>query len=1097
MKKKRIRVPVPNRVLFKLWKIMRLSVFFLLLFVAQTFATVTYSQQTKLTLKMQSAKVIDVLGKIEDESEFFFLFNQKLVDVERKVNVDVKNESIDKILTNLFENTNVSYLVKDRQIILTTANPELGVLQQQKSVSGKVTDSSGASLPGVSIVIKGTTTGVITDMDGKYSLTRVPENAILQFSFVGMKMQEVAVAGKTTVNVKMEEDAIGIEEVVAIGYATQSRREVTGAVSGVKEESFNKGAIVSSPLQLIQGKIAGLAISRSSGGDPTAGVQMQIRGVSTVRGSEGPLVIIDGIPGGNLNTVVPEDIESIDVLRDGAAAAIYGTRGTNGVVLITTKKGQSGKPLVEYSAYMYTETWAKKPDVINGNEWRQMKSDFSKSGIPQLVSKASSLVDYGGNTDWFDEITEKSISNVQNLSISGGSDGTKYHASLNYRNLNGFIRESSNEIWNGRISLTHKGLNDRLEVQMNLAGTSRSGHPVNYRVYREAMQRNPTLTVYNPDGSYNENSSYGGEYANPVAMLKQTQDDQQRSEMLASTLATFKIIDGLKFSTSVALQKYNEMNGYYLSRDNFQSIQSGSSGEASRSAAQNVDRTLESTLNYVKTFNDIHNVNIVGGYSYQDFVYESFSASNRYFLTDAFGYNNLGAGLHLQDNKYRSGDVSSTKNSSKLIGFFGRANYNFKGKYLASVSLRREGSTKFGADNKWGMFPSFSAGWNISEEDFMKNISFISNLKLRAGYGVTGNQGIGNYISLERLSPAGMMLYQGVWIPGYGPNSNPNPDLKWEKKSETNIGIDLGMLKDRITLNLDVYDRTTTDLLYEYAVPVPPNLYNRIWTNVGEMSNKGIELTIKATPVKRQDFSWQTNFNISYNKNKLVTLSNDVYQTKFQDLQNIGNPGLNSTPAFRLEEGQPIGNMFAYSFAGFNEAGKWLFWDKTNTNKLLASQAKYEDKRVVGNGLPKYWMGFTNTITYKNFDLTVFFRGAFAFDIVNTQRLFFENRNLLPNNLLSSSLTSTVLDDPQYSDYYVERGDYVKLDNLTLGYSLPANTSVFKSMRIYASAQNLLTITNYKGQDPEISISGLTPGLDTRFLYPSVKTFSIGLNVKF
>lgn len=1083
----------------KLFRIMKLTTFLILFSVVCVFASETYSQSKKLNLNMKNATVKEVLSAIEDQSEFKFMYSGKVIDVNREVAIKEENSKIEDALTSLFAGTDVEYTIKDRIIVLSSSalNNEQSSSQQQKSISGKVTDSSGSPLPGVSVVVKGTTNGTITDGNGSYSISNVPENATLQFSFVGMKGQEVVVAGKTTVNVKMEEETIGIEEVVAIGYGTQSRREVTGAVTGVKEESFNKGAIVSSPLQLIQGKIAGLAISRNSGGDPTAGVQMQIRGVSTVRGSEAPLVIIDGIPGGNLNTVVPEDIESIDVLRDGAAAAIYGTRGTNGVVLITTKKGQSGKPLVEYSAYMYTETWAKKPDVINGDEWRQMKTDFTNSGIPALVSKASTIVDYGGNTDWLDAITKSSISSVHNLSISGGAEKTKYQASISYRDLEGFIRKSSNEIWNGRISLTHKGLNDKLEVQMNMAGTSRTGHPVNYRVYREAMQRNPTLTVYNENGSFNENSSFGGEYANPVAILEQTQNDQQRTELLASSKATLEIIDGLKLSTSVAIQKYNEMNGYYLSRDNFQSIQSGSYGDANRSAAQNIDRTIESTLNYVKSFNGIHNFNIIGGYSYQDFVWEQFSASNRYFLTDAFGYNNLGAGLHLQDNKYRSGDVSSSKNSSKLIAFFGRANYNFKGKYLASVSLRREGSTRFGADNKWGMFPAVSAGWNISEEDFMKEISFISNLKLRAGYGVTGNQGIGNYISLERLSPAGMMLYQGVWIPGYGPSSNPNPDLRWEKKSETNIGIDLGMLKDRITLNLDVYDRTTTDLLYEYAVPVPPNLFNRIWTNVGEMSNKGIELTINATPVKRQDFSWTTNFNISYNKNKLVTLSNDVYQTKFQDLQNIGNPGLNSTPAFRLEEGQPIGNMFAYSFAGFNEAGKWLFWDKTNENKLLASQAKYEDKRVVGNGLPKYWMGFTNTLTYKNLDLTVFFRGAFDFDIVNTQRLFFENRNLLPNNLLSGALTSTVLDDPQYSDYYLERGDYIKLDNLTLGYSLPSNISVLKSMRIYASAQNLLTITNYKGQDPEISISGLTPGLDTRFLYPSVKTFSIGLNAKF
>ncbi len=1082
-----------QKFLYKYLLVMKITTLLLILTSLQISASV-YSQNTKVNIKARNNSIIEIFNEIERQSEFRIFYKTDMLDLNKKYDFDVKEISVSEVLNNLLSNSNTSYKLVDKIIVIT---PVKNGIQQQK-VSGTVSDAvTGEALLGVNIIIESTTIGTVTDYSGKFSIDLPAQNSVLVISSVGYNTERIEVAGRNNLDVKLVPDIKSLEEVVVVGYGTQLKKEVTGAVTSIKEESFNKGAITNSPLQLVQGKIAGLAISRNSGGDPTAGVQMQVRGVSTVRGSEAPLVIIDGIPGGNLNTIVPEDVESIDVLRDGAAAAIYGTRGTNGVVLVTTKRGKAGKPTVEYSAYAYTETWAKKPEVLNGDDWRKMKTDFLNSGNQTLINKASSLVDYGGNTDWFNEITKKSISSVHNLSISGGSETTKYHASLNYRDLNGFIRESSNDIWNGRISLTHKGLKDKLEVQMNLAGTSRTGHPINYRVYREAMQRNPTLTVYNPDGTFNENSSYGGEYANPVAMLKQTQDDQQRSEMLASTMATLEIIDGLKFSTTIALQKYNEINGYYLSRDNFQSIQSGSMGEANRSAAQNVDRTLESMLNYVKSVNGIHNINIMGGYSYQDFVYEQFSASNRYFITDAFGYNNLAAGLQLQDNKYRNGDVSSYKNASRLIALFGRVNYNFKGKYLASLSLRREGSSKFGSEKKWGMFPAVSLGWNISEENFMKGLSFINNLKLRAGYGITGNQGIGNYISLERLSPAGMMLYQGVWIPGYGPSSNPNPDLQWEKKSEKNIGLDMSILNERLSFNLDLYNRTTTDLLYEYSVPVPPNLFNRIWTNVGKMSNKGIELTINATPLKVNGFTWTTNFNISYNKNKLETLSNNVYQTKFQDLQNIGNPGLNSTPAFRLEEGQPVGNMFAYKFAGLTDDGKWLFWDKANTKKLKSNEAKYEDKRVVGNGLPKNWMGFTNTFNYKNFDLTVFFRGAFGFDIINTQRLFFENKNLLPNNLLKSALSSPVLDDPQYSDYYIEKGDYIKLDNVTIGYSLPSKISWIKNLRVYAAGQNLVTFTGYKGQDPEISISGLTPGLDTRFLYPSVKTFSVGLSAKF
>lgn len=416
---------------------------------------------------------------------------------------------------------------------------------------------------------------------------------------------------------------------------------------------------------------------------------------------------------------------------------------------------------------------------------------------------------------------------------------------------------------------------------------------------------------------------------------------------------------------------------------------------------------------------------------------------------------------------------------------------------MLSASLRREGSSRFGAENKWGFFPAVSAGWTISRESFMENIGFISDLKIRAGYGITGNQGIPNYISLERLGNQGMMIYDGEWISGYGPVSNPNPNLRWERKAETNIGVDASFLNNRLTVNMDLYDRTTTDLLYEYAVPVPPNLHNRMWTNIGEINNRGIEMALLAVPVQSSNFSWRTNFNVSYNKNLLVTLSNEEFQTTYQDLENIGSPGLNATPAFRLEEGQPIGNLFGWVHAGFTDDGKWLFWDESGTEKLLASEIKYEDKKIIGNGLPKSWMGFTNTLTYGDFDLTVFLRGAFGFDLLNTRRIFFENRIMVPTNIMREALDNPIIDDPQYSDYYVERGDYVKLDNLTLGYNIPLRSQSVQMLRVYASGQNLMTFTNYKGQDPEISITGLTPGMDMRWIYPSVKTFTFGVNVQF
>lgn len=1099
MKKLWSRHSEPNPCLTKLFRTMRLSLFFLFVFAFEAIAIESYSQVTRLSVHQKDTRVIDVLQEIEDRSEFYFLFNQKLVDVERRVDIDASQKKIEEILHELFEDTNVNYLVMNRQIVLTTAQPAAnqapGAAQQQNLISGRVTDRLGLALPGVTIVIKGTTTGTISGSDGTYSIGNVPSTGVLVYSFVGMRAQEIEVNNRSVINIVLEEDAIGIEEVVAIGYGTQRRREVTSSIATVREEDFNRGAISSSPIQLVQGKIAGLAISRAHGGDPTRDVHILLRGVSTVRGDVSPLIIIDGVPGGNLNTIAPEDIESIDVLRDGSAAAIYGTRGNAGVIIITTKKGTPGKPMIAYSSYFYTETWSNKPSVLNAEQWKATKTNFQNSGNPLLQARAITLVDYGADTDWMAEITRKfPLSSVHNLSVTGGNESTSYFASLNYRDLEGFIKESNNNLLNGRISITHTGWQDRLMVQMNLSNAIKKSNPVDYQVYRQALGRNPTLPVYETDGKFFEIP--GWEVRNPLAMLEQYQRDADRNDLLANVLVSLEIMKGLKLSTSGAIQRANEITGMYEQREALNSVMGGYKGSASRTTGLWQDRTLETTLNYNTTINKLNNISVLGGYSYQDFSYEGFGAGNRYFITDAFGYNNLGAGLHVPEGNYQSGDIWSTKRSSRLVAFFGRVNFNHADKYMLSASLRQEGSSKFGKDNKWGLFPAVSAGWTVSRESFMQDLTFIDNMKLRIGYGVTGNQGIDEYISLERLGAAGVMLYDGKWIPGYAPSSNPNPNLRWEKKTETNIGLDLTMFKD-LSINLDLYDRKTTDLLYQYAVPVPPNLYNSLWTNVGEINNRGIELTMTKGLVSTKDFKWNTNFNISYNRNLLVSLSNDDFKHSHLDHTNLGAPGLNETNVFRLEEGQPIGNFFGWRFAEFNENGKWLFWNADNTQKLTSAQIRYEDKTIIGNGLPKTWVGFTNTFGYKNLDLSVALRGAFFFDLVNSRRTFYENVIMLPTNILTSALDSPLIDDPQFSDYYVEKGDYLKLDNVMIGYNVPVDNWSIKQIRFYVTGQNLYTFTSYQGQDPEIGITGLSPGIDFRWIYPSVKTFTVGVNVQF
>lgn len=1074
----------------KTLRTMKLLVVCLILSVFNAAGSV-YSQKT-FNLNYENVSVGEVLREIESTSNYKFLYRTDFVDLNRKVNLQVTDTQVEDLLTMIFP-ADANFRVFEDNLIAITNNRHT---QQQNVVTGRVTDAAtGESLPGVNIMIEGTMTGTVTNVDGEYSLTVNVPDAILSYSFVGYVTRMITVGYQSAIDVALSLDLAELDEVVVVGYGTQRRREVTSSIATVREEDFNQGAISSSPIQLIQGKIAGLAISRAHGGDPTRDVHILLRGVSTVRGDISPLIIIDGVPGGNLNTISPEDIESIDVLRDGSAAAIYGTRGNAGVIIITTKKGSPGRPAVAYSAYAYTESWTNKPRVLNAAEWNKTKTDFQGSGNPLLEGRAISIVDYGDDTDWMNEITRQTpFSNVHNLSITGGSETTSYFASVNYRDLQGFILKSNNNMLNGRLSLTHSGLDDKLTVQMNLSNSLSKANPVNYQVYRQALGRNPTLPVYNEDGSFYEIP--GWEVRNPVAMLDQYQRDEERIDLLANTQITYEIARGLRASATGAIQRSNDIRGVYEERGSLNSVMGGYNGSAERSSRQWVDRTFESTVNYSGMIEGIHSMTAMVGYSYQDFTYEGFGAANRYFITDAFGYNNLGAGLHVPEGNFQNNDIWSEKRSSKLVAFFGRVNYSYDDRYMFSASLRNEGSSRFGTDNKWGLFPAVSAGWTISRESFMDNMDFIRDMKLRVGYGITGNQGIGDYISLQRLGSAGVMLYDGKWIPGFAPASNPNPNLRWEKKAETNLGLDIVLIND-ISVNIDYYDRTTTDLLYEYAVPVPPNLYNSLWTNVGEINNTGIEFTIAARPVATTAFTWRTNFNISYNRNLLVSLSSDDFQHSHLDHTAMGAPGMSGHTVFRLEEGQPIGNMFSWKFAGFTDEGKWLFWNADNTEKLTSSEIRYEDKAIIGNGLPKSWMGFTNSFTFKNFDLNIALRGAFFFELVNTRRTFYENVIMMPTNVLASALESPLIDDPQFSDYYVERGDYLKLDNITLGYNVPLASSAVKQLRVYVSGQNLHTFTAYEGQDPEIGITGLSPGMDFRWIYPSVKTFTFGVNVQF
>ncbi len=952
-----------------------------------------------------------------------------------------------------------------------------------KTVTGVVTDaSSGAPLQGATVSVKNTATVTSSDADGKFSITVPSDDAVVDISYVGYVTLSLPVKGTNSLSVKLNKDINSLDEVVVVGYGTQKKGDLTSAVASVKQESFVKG-FVRDAAQLIQGKVAGLSVSTSSG-SPTAGTQIQLRGITTLNASTAPLVLIDGVPG-NLNSVSPEDIESIDVLKDGSAAAIYGTRGTNGVILITTRKIQGGgKSVVEYNTYASIQTIARRPRFLNAEEFRQ----FSKDGYP--------FIDYGLNTDWFKEISRPTpFSQTHNLTFQGGNRQTSYTANINYRNWEGMFLKSVNRQLTLRADVNHSMLEGKVKVNLNVISRQRNDDGgFNSYVYRQSVIRNPTDSVYDFQGNWKERNIYF--YDNPLGYLMETLARNESQETRLSASVTANIARGLNAKLLVANVKNESLSGFSETKKHVSTTKNGRNGNASRSTSASEDNLLEFTLDYTKSIGK-HRFVALAGYSYQDQKYEDFSVSNWDFPTDEYSYNRLQAGNALGRGE---ASMSSFQSSSKLIGFFGRINYNFSDKYLLSASVRREGSSKFGANHKWGTFPAISAAWRVKNESFLRDVAFIHDLKVRAGFGVTGIAPGDAYLSQTSLNYGTRFLDNGVWIQSLSPVRNPNPDLRWEKKEEVNFGIDLSILKGRLSTTIDIYKRTTRDMLYNYSVPVPPYLFNSILANVGVMENKGVEVLINYNAIQKKDFSWETSVNFSTNSNKLVSLSNNQFRTtaNFFTAGGTGEPVQDYT--HRVDIGGPIGNFHGYRSVDIDANGLWIIEGADGKPKPY-SQARQEDKKILGNGLPKYYAGWNNTVRYKNWDLSVLMRGAFGFQILNFQRMFYENSQpqILGNyNVLLSAFDKvygkTRLTNSQaYVSYYVENGDYWKIDNITLGYNVNLKSNKYvKSLRIYASGLNMFTITGYKGIDPEVNRSGLAPGNDERDKYPTTRTFTLG-----
>ena len=962
----------------------------------------------------------------------------------------------------------------------------------QSQKSGVIKDANGEPLIGVTVLEQGTSNGTVTDVNGRYTLKTTKPNAKLKVSYIGYESQIITPGQSVTLSAN---DAT-LNEVVVVGYGTMRRKDVTSSITTVNAKDLDKG-VYTDPAQMLQGKVAGLVIS--STGDPNGSSSITLRGSSSLREGEAmqPYYVIDGIPGMDISMVAPDDIESIDVLRDATATAIYGSKAANGVIIITTKKGAEGKTNVSYNGYVAFDNALKTLDMASAAELR---------------ASGEVVEDEGANTDWQDEVLRTGVSHNHNLSISGGNKQTKYIASLNYIDHDGVIRGTEMNRVNGRALITTKVLKDRLTLSagINAMRGVHKGVPVGQRgesVLDAMNYYSPTNPVRNEDGSWFK-SDIGSQNYNPLSMINEDSNEFEWRRMQYIGKASLDIIDGLVLNANYSYNNKQKVYSYYNSSLS-QLPYGGTKGKAHRDTRMGHDQTFETYLNYDLTLAKIHKLSLMAGYSWEERVNnDGFGVSVYNFYNDQLGFKNLAYGNFING----MSDVDSgVEEIVRNISFYGRANYSYDGKYLLQATVRRDGSSVFGANNRWGTFPSVSAAWNIAEESFMKG-GIFDQLKLRAGYGVSGNAlGFGAYsaYTLFGLNSGSSFTYNGVTYSKIEATQNGNKDLKWETTKMFNVGVDFAFLDSRLSGSIEFYSKKTSDLIWSYDVST--NIYpvGYMNANVGDITNTGIELTVNAVPVKTKDFTWQTTVNLAHNKNKVDKLSNKKFSVDYKDWGDPNIGGISSNGEVeRIKEGESLGTFWTYEWAGYNDHGQSTYYvhDATTGERTgeVTTTPEKKDKTKVGCALPKVTYGWNNTLTYKKWALTAFFQGNIGNKIMNATRAHYSNKALLSagKNVLADALKDKYFtsDNTYYypSDRYLENGSFFRLSTLSLAYTFDNLDGWLKSVQVYGTAKNVFTITGYKGLDPDINLGGLEPGLDKReTFYPHTRSFILGVKVNF
>ena len=966
-------------------------------------------------------------------------------------------------------------------------------MAQQTVLTGKVTDSSsGESLPGVAIVIKGTTNGTITDMDGIFTLN-AKQGDVIQFSFVGYKPQEIVVQGQKSLAIKLDVDNVELGEVIAIGYGVQKKSDKTGAIMNVASTEFNKG-VLTDPIQALQGKASGVQITKK-GGNPNDGFSVQIRGAGGLATGSSPLYVIDGVPGVDPTTVPTEDIESFNVLKDASSTAIYGSRGANGVIIITTKRGKSAagsnKSTIDVNSYISMDQVSKRLDLLSASD---IRSFIQRNNITHN--------DAGASTDWQNEIYRNGISQNYNVAVGGGNDQSNYRISGTWSDFQGVVKGTGKQRFTSTANMFQKLLDNKLIVDGNMVAMFEENDYENFGgngptdVMYQAFQRSPLHPVYNADGTFYENPAYGFQYFNPLATINNIQNTRSAKKIRTNASVQYEILPGLKAKANGSYTRDDSESFYF---EPSSAPTSSTKGRGSRSYSNSTTKLLEAFINYDKTFSDVHNLSAVGGYSWQGQMNDGFNAFGTNAQSSFVQSNNLAA---LADVGY--GSIGSYKNNWNLISFFVRAAYNYNQKYFATVTIRRDGSSKFGTNNKWGTFPSGSLAWAAKNESFLQDATWLNQLKLRVGYGMTGNtEGFSPYWSIPVINPSGMQpsMDDGVsHTVVYQTSRDANPNLKWETMQELNIGLDWGVLNSKLQGSIELYSRRTVDLIYNYSLPQPPSKTGNVMANAGIMTNKGIEANISYQVAAMKNFNYKTSLVLSHNINNVEKLSDGIYSWKDKQRSYISARGMVGQWTQYLDEGMSLGTWYLPHFVSFSSDGAFLYSTAAGGVTRDIMQA---ERKNAGSAMPKVNLGWSNNfIVYKDFDISFSLRAILGYKVYNVSAMYFSDPKLLPNfNANQQAVTwyeTKINGTPAASDYWLEDGSFLRLDNLTFGYNVPNTKKMgINSLRVYFTGNNLLTVTGYKGIDPELSYSGLEFGLDNFNVYPKTRSYTLGLQLNF